>query len=481
MLNIKNANNYSQSKASSSIANILKIFKSMLLFKDFKIFRIPLVIARMKKEVYPAAYCLISQGMPISKIYIVTKGSFTLKYSYSTIEDVDFTIDHFIPYQNYTKASFNSLRNHEIKGKQTFSECDKVLIYSQSDMIGDIEWVTSSPNAFFSIYSNEEGSEVYSCDLKAFINIIDNCSLILKNITIEKMIFIQKRVNVILNAKNRFMTSKKKLFYNKLSEQTKVFQKLYRIEKENIEKSVAYSFRINRKTRNSIISSKANISSSPKKHKCLSTKSKDVPLNNTMTKQFKVYSNSTTNMLNKTCKDNKNQYYDLYKDKHLNDSYTNDHNKNRSFLTNSFFHKIKNKHQHKPNNQFRNKNQKKSIKTLIKSDNDILKEPMESVFIEYEGKIHSNIKSPSIKRQIIIQSPSYDNVNKLYRHKLHPEKCKKIISFNEKDLIIDKHKSRQFIVEMNNYFKYTAKFYINNSKNTKKKNNSLFINNKLYN
>ena len=105
-------------------------------------------------------------------IYIIKRGTFSLTHVSKYIKDVYFTLDYFKNYQEEQKDSdrFISFRNYELKGNFSYLDNEKICLLGRGEIIGDIEWMMKKDVSLFNIISNENNSEILTCDRESFEN-----------------------------------------------------------------------------------------------------------------------------------------------------------------------------------------------------------------------------------------------------------------------------------------------------------------------
>ena len=105
-------------------------------------------------------------------IYIIKRGTFSLTHVSKYIKDVYFTLDYFKNYQEEQKDSdrFISFRNYELKGNFSYLDNEKICLLGRGEIIGDIEWMMKKDVSLFNIISNENNSEILTCDRASFEN-----------------------------------------------------------------------------------------------------------------------------------------------------------------------------------------------------------------------------------------------------------------------------------------------------------------------
>ena len=123
--------------------------------------------------VYQKGERVLLQGEGISNtIYIIKRGTFSLTHVSKYIKDVYFTLDYFKNYQEEQKDSdrFISFRNYELKGNFSYLDNEKICLLGRGEIIGDIEWMMKKDVSLFNIISNENNSEILTCDRESFEN-----------------------------------------------------------------------------------------------------------------------------------------------------------------------------------------------------------------------------------------------------------------------------------------------------------------------
>ena len=123
--------------------------------------------------VYQKGERVLLQGEGISNtIYIIKRGTFSLTHVSKYIKDVYFTLDYVKNYQEEQKDSdrFISFRNYELKGNFSYLDNEKICLLGRGEIIGDIEWMMKKDVSLFNIISNENNSEILTCDRESFEN-----------------------------------------------------------------------------------------------------------------------------------------------------------------------------------------------------------------------------------------------------------------------------------------------------------------------
>lgn len=173
-----------------------------------------------------------SQNSPIQDIYIVKKGSFSLTFLRKTDSPVEFTLDHFHYYQSISNERFTSSRKYELDGKLSYEEQEKIVIYGEGEIIGDIEWYVGRNTYFFNIFANEQGSELISCNIDKFNQLIERIRIIFRKIVRLKIQSLNDRISNIFERKKYNLINHRKLYENSIVRQfdiTNEFEKRERI------------------------------------------------------------------------------------------------------------------------------------------------------------------------------------------------------------------------------------------------------------
>ena len=173
-----------------------------------------------------------SQNSPIQDIYIVKKGSFSLTFLRKTDSPVEFTLDHFHYYQSISNERFTSSRKYELDGKLSYEEQEKIVIYGEGEIIGDIEWYVGRNTYFFNIFANEQGSELISCNIDKFNQLIERIRIIFRKIVGLKIQSLNDRISNIFERKKYNLINHRKLYENSIVRQfdiTNEFEKRARI------------------------------------------------------------------------------------------------------------------------------------------------------------------------------------------------------------------------------------------------------------
>lgn len=173
-----------------------------------------------------------SQNSPIKEIYIVKKGSFSLTYLRKTDTPVEFTLDHFHYYQSISNERFTSSRKYELDGKLSYEEQEKIVIYGEGEIIGDIEWYMGRNTYFFNIVANEQGSELISCNFEKFNQLIEKIRVLFQKIVKLKIQSLNNRICSIFQRKKYNFINHRKLYENSIVKQfdiTKEFEKRERM------------------------------------------------------------------------------------------------------------------------------------------------------------------------------------------------------------------------------------------------------------
>ena len=168
---------------------------------------------------YNAMEVIHYQNTPVKNIYIVKKGSFSLTYTRRTDSPVDFNLDYFLNYQNITNERFTNIRKYELDGKLSYIEEEKIIIYGEGEIIGDIEWVLGKDNYMFNIKANEQGSQLISCNLERFSQMISKIMNHIKGIVKTKIESLNIRIKNYYQGKKIRQINKKKSYENAIIRQ----------------------------------------------------------------------------------------------------------------------------------------------------------------------------------------------------------------------------------------------------------------------
>lgn len=137
-------------------------------------------------------------------IYIIKRGTFSLTHVSKYIKDVYFNLDYFKNYQEEQKDNdrFISFRNYELKGNFSYLDNEKICLLGRGEIIGDIEWMMKKEVSLFNIISNENNSEILTCDRESFENFT-------KKIPQKTNRIIEAKINNILNRIKQLIEEKK--------------------------------------------------------------------------------------------------------------------------------------------------------------------------------------------------------------------------------------------------------------------------------
>ena len=137
-------------------------------------------------------------------IYIIKRGTFSLTHVSKYIKDVYFNLDYFKNYQEEQKDNdrFISFRNYELKGNFSYLDNEKICLLGRGEIIGDIEWMMKKDVSLFNIISNENNSEILTCDRESFENFT-------KKIPQKTNRIIEAKINNILNRIKQLIEEKK--------------------------------------------------------------------------------------------------------------------------------------------------------------------------------------------------------------------------------------------------------------------------------
>ena len=137
-------------------------------------------------------------------IYIIKRGTFSLTHVSKYIKDVYFNLDYFKNYQEEQKDNdrFISFRNYELKGNFSYLDNEKICLLGRGEIIGDIEWMMKKDVSLFNIISNENNSEILTCDRESFENFT-------KKIPQKTNRIIEAKIHNILNRIKQLIEEKK--------------------------------------------------------------------------------------------------------------------------------------------------------------------------------------------------------------------------------------------------------------------------------
>lgn len=137
-------------------------------------------------------------------IYIIKRGTFSLTHVSKYIKDIYFNLDYFKNYQEEQKDNdrFISFRNYELKGNFSYLDNEKICLLGRGEIIGDIEWMMKKEVSLFNIISNENNSEILTCDRESFENFT-------KKIPQKTNRIIEAKINNILNRIKQLIEEKK--------------------------------------------------------------------------------------------------------------------------------------------------------------------------------------------------------------------------------------------------------------------------------
>ena len=137
-------------------------------------------------------------------IYIIKRGTFSLTHVSKYIKDVYFNLDYFKNYQEEQKDNdrFISFRNYELKGNFSYLDNEKICLLGRGEIIGDIEWMMKKEVSLFNIISNENNSEILTCDRESFENFT-------KKIPQKTNRIIEAKIHNILNRIKQLIEEKK--------------------------------------------------------------------------------------------------------------------------------------------------------------------------------------------------------------------------------------------------------------------------------
>lgn len=165
---------------------------------------------------------VISQGDPITDLYIVKSGSFLLTINHVSIFELTSDIYSFMRYQEITKEPFLEGRKYELEGKITKKEDIKLFIYERKKFFGDIEIVTGKDKSIFNVYSNQENSGLIIIDRIKWVKLTKKIRNFFMKLTLKKIEIIYERIGHILAGKYNSEFNEIKVKKNKINEQLEV-------------------------------------------------------------------------------------------------------------------------------------------------------------------------------------------------------------------------------------------------------------------
>ena len=168
---------------------------------------------------YNAMDIIHKQNSPITDIYIVKKGTFSLTYTRKTDSPVDFNLDYFLNYQNISNERFTNNRKYELEGKLSYIEEEKIVILGEGEIIGDIEWALGKENYIFNLKANEQGSQLISCNIEKFSQMIGKIANHFKAIVKTKIESLNNRIINYFKGKKMHQINKKKSYENAIIKQ----------------------------------------------------------------------------------------------------------------------------------------------------------------------------------------------------------------------------------------------------------------------
>ena len=152
---------------------------------------------------------ITEQNKPFTHIYIVKKGAFSLTYLNLKNTPIDFSIEHFIQFQGFSKESFSLNRQYELDGKLKYTLPEKLFTCLPGEFIGDIEWYTKAKNYLFQVTCIHEKSEVLMIDVNLFKEHIQyRIGRDFKDLIVKKMDTINARLNGIRHVEKQCKMNK---------------------------------------------------------------------------------------------------------------------------------------------------------------------------------------------------------------------------------------------------------------------------------
>lgn len=152
---------------------------------------------------------ITEQNKPFTHIYIVKKGAFSLTYLNLKNTPIDFSIEHFIQFQEFSKESFSLNRQYELDGKLKYTLPEKLFTCLPGEFIGDIEWYTKAKNYLFQVTCIHEKSEVLMIDVNLFKEHIQyRIGRDFKDLIVKKMDTINARLNGIRHVEKQCKMNK---------------------------------------------------------------------------------------------------------------------------------------------------------------------------------------------------------------------------------------------------------------------------------
>ena len=200
----------------------LKIFlNSIEYFKKLKSKQLNFLLNNFEAKTYNFNDIIFKQNSEISKLYLIKKGQFILIYNSTKNKKINFDIEHFIKYQNYSNEHFNNQRKYEITGKYTIKNREKILLLTKGEFVGEIEMYLKCNKSFFDVVCNENNSEIISIDRNEFEKVMYYILPQMKIKILEKISIIKDRMNNInINRNNNnFIIKKNKSYFDVLKKQ----------------------------------------------------------------------------------------------------------------------------------------------------------------------------------------------------------------------------------------------------------------------
>ena len=177
---------------------------------------------------------LLHQGAPMDNIYLVKKGTFSLDLIRNSSFPVLFDIECFLQYQNISKEHFSRERKHEIDGQYNYKEVDRLMVYCQGEIIGDIEWYLERSQSIFQVKAGTQGGEVVYIETEKFMKLISNGMKKFTKLTEQKIEGLNDRMkSVYRNKKEVCEMTKGKAVQNYLLYQYGVTQQYNKSEVNN--------------------------------------------------------------------------------------------------------------------------------------------------------------------------------------------------------------------------------------------------------
>ena len=200
----------------------LEVISDLTITKDLPFNMLNLFIEHLKEKTYKKNEYIIKQNDPITDIYLIIKGKFTLSLNHQVQFDVEHDINTFINYQNITKEPFNTERNYEITGKiNTTNELD-LFIYDIRNFFGDIEMLANYDKSLFNVKAAEDFSVLGVIDRNIFLEIIEKVKEEFRVDVENKLDMIQERIMDILNQKIDLNFDKLKVNKERISYQLSI-------------------------------------------------------------------------------------------------------------------------------------------------------------------------------------------------------------------------------------------------------------------